>query len=138
MASTPKEQIAFIQRVAVNDTQRAAFVADPAGFAKKNKIDLDPGFAKIIVSGLKKVERDHLKAVRAANQMKRPGQPVMNALAAISVAAGVVQVASVAVSLAAAAYTATKWKGGFEMRGLAINPQQRGRVASTRLRNRIR
>ncbi len=134
MASSPEKQIAFVRRVATSDKDRASFLANPAGFARKNKIDLDPGFAKIIVSGLAKVEKERLKIERAAARIRTAGQPTMNA-AATAAAAAVVQTVSTVISGGVVAYTATKWKGGFEMAGFAVQPQVRGgRIVAGRLR----
>jgi hypothetical protein len=124
-SSTPEQQIAFVQRVAVSDKDRAAFIANPTAFAKKNKIVLDPAFAKKIASNLAKVEKDRLKVEGVAGGIKNPGQPKMNAVVA---AAAVVTAASAVVTAVSATYTATKWKGGFQAGGLLITPTQIGKI----------
>ncbi len=137
MATAPEKQIAFVQRVAMNEKERASFIANPAGFAKKNKIELDAGFAKSIASSLSRIEKDRLKAARVVGGLKSLGQPRMNAVVAAAEAVAVVTAVTSVVSAATATYTATKWKGGFDMRGLAVNPQLRGRLAAGRLRGRV-
>lgn len=124
-SSTPEKQIAFVQRVAMSDKDRAAFVANPTAFAKKNKIELDAGFAKKIASSLAKIEKDRLRVEGVAGGITNPGQPKMNAVVA---AAAVVTAVSAVVTAASATYTATKWKGGFQAGGLLINPAQIGKI----------
>ncbi len=130
MASTPEKQIAFVQRVAMSDKERASFIANPTAFAKKNKIELDAGFAKNIATGLAKIEKDRLRVEGMAGGIRIPGQPKMNAVVA---AAAVVTAVSSVVTAVSATYTATKWKGGFDLSGLAVNPQIGGKLAVGRL-----
>lgn len=122
-SSTPEQQIAFVQSIAMDDKKRSSFIANPTAFAKKNKVELDAGFAKTIASSLAKIEKDRVKVEGIGGGIRNPGGEKMNA---VVVAAAVVTAASAVVTAVSATYTATKWKGGFDRGGLAINPAQLG------------
>lgn len=108
--SSPQRQIEFVQRIAANDAERAAFIANPDKVAAKHKVELDPKFAKAIRTGLAKIDKDRIRIVKGTKSGHAgPGGPKMNAVVA---AAAVVTAAAAVVTAVSATYTATKWRAG--------------------------
>jgi hypothetical protein len=135
--SSIDQQVTLVQAAASNPAIRAEFLSDPAKFAAKHKVSLDPKFQAVIVKELQTIEVESARLghrnpyidvmkVKIPKLAKQPslaqlglrGPVVMNA-AAVAAGAAVVSAAAAVVSAATAVYNSTKF---------VVNPGTGGRI----------
>ena len=117
MASTAEDQILFVHRVAMNPADRAAFIADPAKFAAKNKVELDAKFSASVAKQLKQIDKDYIR-VGGKIGPGGPGDPIGPVANAVVAVAAVVSAAAAVVTAVTAVYQATKWKNAGPLEGI--------------------
>jgi hypothetical protein len=115
-------QVEFATKVAHDKKARAAFLANPEGFAKQSRVTLDPKFSTSLQKELGRVDRE---IATFENKFGRvgigKGGVVMNA-AAVAAGAAVVSAAAAVVSAAVAVYNTTKFRSPVLDKGVISRP----------------
>ena len=135
--SSIDQQVTLVQAAASNPAGRAEFLSDPAKFAAKYKVALDPKFQAVIVKELQTIEVESARLghrnpyidvikVKIPKFPKDPGfgpiglrGPVVMNAAAVAAGAAVVAAAAAVVSAGTAVYNSTKF---------VVNPGIGGRI----------
>lgn len=127
------KQISLVQEVlATGHATRAAFLADPVGFAARHGVALDPGFESLINKALRNIElasaqmghgnpyldapqatiptcANPQRGVHALWQAKDPQEPVMALTGGLMAGAALASAVASAVSAGASVYNAVKF-----------------------------
>jgi hypothetical protein len=104
-------QVELISQMVSTAEDRAAFIADPVGFANARGVEIDKGFARVMREELRLVEARASDVVDQAKTIAVSNSPEPLALPVVMAASAVVSAAAAVVTAVAATYMATKWVG---------------------------